>query len=151
MTNMLDDKSFWQVIDKIDWNEEDNDEQIQPVIDFLAEQSIEYIQHFQETLAYKLYQLDTKEHAKNIGECAYVNDDEYFSVDSFLYARCCVVANGQELFEKVLKEPIQMPKDLDYEPLLYVADEAFAEKTGDDFDYTTKYDYETYSNIEGWS
>jgi len=45
-----------------------------------------------------------------------------------------------------------MPKDMDFEALLYLPDEAYNKKTKtEDYDYQTKFDYETYSNKEGWN
>ena len=83
---------------------------------------------FQDILSEKLYKLDTKNHALNIGEDSWLTD-KYFSVDNFLYARCCVIANGQEAFEVVLNNPSEMPKDLTFEPLLSLAAKTYEFKT----------------------
>lgn len=63
-----------------------------------------------------------------IGEDSCRGENEQFSVDYFLYVRCCVVANGKEYFEMVVSNPEQMPKDIDFEPLLYLAMEAYNKK-----------------------
>lgn len=147
---MLPDNEFWEVIEKINWEKEDDDERMQPAIKFLTKKKVSEIKQFQENLTYKLYQLDTKEHAKNIGEDAYKNDNSYFSVDYFLYVRCCVVANGKDYFKDVLENPKEMPKNLDFEPLLYIAEEAYELRMNKDFDYDTGCDYETYSNYKAW-
>ena len=97
-----------------------------------------------------MYLLDTKEHAENIGEDSFKNDESNFSVDYFLYVRCCVVANGKEYFESTLKNPKEMPKDMDFEPLLYIAEEAYEQKMNRELDYETGCDYETFSNYKGW-
>lgn len=147
---MLDDQQFWEVIDKIDWKKEEDEERMQPAIDFLSKLKVAEIKQFQENLTFKLFQLDTKEHAKNIGEESYVNEETHFSVDYFLYVRCCVLANGKAFFEDALSNPKEMPKDLDFEALLYIAEEAYEKRINKELDYETGCDYETYSNIKGW-
>ena len=147
---MLDDNMFWEVIGKIDWTKESDRERMQPAIDFLAKTKVSEIKKFQESLTYKLYLLDTKEHAENIGEDSFKDDDSYFSVDNFLYVRCCVIANGQEYFESVLKNPKDMPKNMDFEPLLYIAEEAYEKRMNKELEYETGCDYETFSNYKGW-
>lgn len=82
---------------------EDDEVIVEPVVDYLSQLPDDEIFHFEELLAQKLQALDTKEHAKEIGEGAYTNDVEYFSVDGFLYSRCVVVANGKTLFQHILR------------------------------------------------
>ncbi|SFU67479.1 Protein of unknown function [Pustulibacterium marinum] len=147
---MLDDNMFWEVIEKIDWTKDDDQERMEPAIDFLAKKKVSEIKQFQESLAYKLYLLDTKEHAQNIGEDSFKDESSNFSVDYFLYVRCCVIANGQEYFESVLKNPKDMPKDKDFEPLLYIAEEAYEKRMNKELEYETGCDYETFSNYKGW-
>ena len=147
---MMDDNAFWEVIDKIDWNQKEAENQIKPAIDFLSQKKVTEIKQFKENLTYKLYLLDTREHAKNIGEYSYKDDETHFSADYFLYARCCVIANGKDFFEKVLSKPDQMPKDIDFEELLYLADEAYEKRTKKELEYDTGCSYETYSNYKGW-
>lgn len=72
------------------------------------------------------------------------------SADDFLYARCAVVAEGRNYYEKVLNDSSQMPEDIVFEPLLYLADDAFEMKTGIPFNYVPTYNYETQSNKLGW-
>ena len=64
--------------------------------------------------------------------------------------RCAVVANGRAFYEEVLKNPREMPKDLTFEPLLYVAMTAYKRKIGKEFMILPAFNYETYSNKEGW-
>jgi len=71
-------------------------------------------------------------------------------VDNFLYARCCVVANGKAYYEQVLKNPEDMPKEVTFEALLRIPGEAYQKKTGKRLVFVTTYSYETYSNREGW-
>lgn len=147
---MLDDNLFWEVINKIDWTKQDDEDRMNLAIEFLSKKKVSEIKQFQENLSYKLYQLDTKEHAKNIGEESFKNEETHFSVDYFLYVRCCVIANGKEVFENTLNNSKQMPKDLDFEPLIYLAEQAYEKRMNKELEYDTGCDYETYSNIKGW-
>jgi hypothetical protein len=147
----LSEAEFWSLIDDLDWEKVgDNAAVIAPVVKRLSEFSVEAIQTFQDILAEKLYHLDGEKYATEIDKNAY-QSDKYFSVDSFLYARCCVVANGKDFYESVLKSPNQMPKDLTFGALLRVAAEAFELKTGEKFKYIPTYIYETYANSSGWN
>lgn len=141
---------FWKVIARINWTEESDEKRMLPVLELLKSKNEAEIISFQENLAYKLFTLDTKEHAMHIGEFSYKNEETHFSNDFFLYVRCCVVANGKEYYEKVLKNPKEMPKDMGFEPLLYIGEEAFEQKSQKEWNHETKYDYETYSNENGW-
>lgn len=102
---------------------------------------------FADRLSMKLYLLDTRAHA----EAYAARDPEHFiSADDFLYARCAVVAEGKAYYEKVLNDPSQMPDEIVFEPLLYLADDAFEMKMGIPFNYRPTYNYETQSNKAGW-
>jgi len=147
---MMGENQFWKIVALFNWNEEYDDKIVEPAIKHLAKLKVSDIKQFQENLTYKLYCLDTKEHAKNIGDASYNETDDYVSVDFFLYARCKAVANGQIFYDTVLKDPTQMPKDEDFEVLLGVSGTAYELKTKKELDYSTGCDYETYSNKEGW-
>lgn len=43
-----------------------------------------------------------------------------------------------------------MPKDMEFEALLYIAAEAYEYKHNEEFEYVTEYDYETFRNKEKW-
>lgn len=140
---------FWDIISMLDWSKTENDQAVvEPAIAFLAAGPVRHIFDFADLLSEKLYALDGRKYAMNIGADSW-SHDRYFSVDNFLYARCCVVANGKELYEQTLHDPTQMPKDLTFEELLYVAIEAYERKTGKKYDYTTRYPVETYCNRAG--
>mgnify|MGYP000710592592 CR=1 FL=1 len=144
-------REFWKIIGMLKWDDVEDDEAVvEPVVKYLVKKSNEEIFQFEEFLAQKLYALDTKAHAIEIGEDAYVNDDEYFSVDSFLYSRCVVVANGKELFDRILNNPSDFPKDMEFEAVLYVAQEAYESKNDKEWNYVSPTDYETYKNVNGW-
>ena len=142
---------FWKVIGMLDWSheEEDDDAVLAPAVDYLSALEPAAILLFEDILAEKLFQLDKRAYAEQIGEDAY-RPESAFSADNFLYARACVVANGKDFYEKVLADPTQMPKNLTFEPLLSLAGRAYQKKTGEEFDYFPTTMYETFSNPEGW-
>ncbi len=138
--------AFWSIIEQLDWSKEGNDEAvIEPVVQILQNHPLAYIYRFADILAEKLWYLDTKSHAQ-----VFLDDPEeegYLSVDDFLYARCAVVENGKDFYENIRHKPTEMPKDLTFEPLLYVAMHAYKRKTGKEFLFTPAYNFEKYSNI----
>ena len=146
----LSEDHFWEIISLLDWSKEGDDEAVvEPVIAHLAAGPVRHILEFADLLSEKLYTLDSQVFAKHIGEDSW-SPDRYFSVDNFLYSRCCVVANGKEMYEAVLQDPTSMPKDLTFEALLYIPSEAYTRKTGKKYDYTPAFPIETYCNQEGW-
>ncbi|MCB9294298.1 MAG: DUF4240 domain-containing protein [Lewinellaceae bacterium] len=143
-------EAFWAIIALLDWNKgEDDDAILAPARQRLQQYSVGDIRRFQDILAEKLYQLDRQVFAEQIGEYRY-GGPHNFSVDTFLYARACVVANGKAFYEVVLSDPSKMPKEFTFEALLYLAGEAYEQKTGEQWDYLPKLSYETFTNREGW-
>jgi hypothetical protein len=143
--------AFWKFIALLDWDKTGDDEAVVvPMVKALASSRVADIKAFAETLANRLYLLDTQRHAAQIGEGAWRGEGEGFSVDGFLYARCAAVANGRAFFERVLAKPRTMPKDLELEALLYVAGAAYKRRARREWDYETGCDYETFSNRKGW-
>lgn len=146
----MNEEKFWKLIQLIDWTKKEDADRLKPLVENLSKEEIEDIYKFEELLTEKLYLLDGRKYAECIGESSY-NAGKYFSSDVFLYVRACVVANGREFFYQVLNDPKQMPKDMDFESILYAAKEAFLIKTGkDDWGYEPKILYETYFNRKGW-
>jgi hypothetical protein len=143
-------EDFWNTISLLDWTSEGDDPKVvEPVVAYLASQPLSHIYRFSDILAEKLWQLDTRSHAQ-----IFLDDPEeegYLSSDDFLYTRCAVVANGQAYYGNVLQNPSQMPKDLSFEPLLYIALTAYKRKTGKNFIALSAFNYETYSNKQGWA
>jgi len=139
-------KLFWGIIGSLKFN---NDKPLEEAKKKLAELIEKQIKQFEEALAHRLYKLDTRKHACEIGEHAY--GEEYFSPDYFLYIRCYCVAMGKDFFETCLKHPQSMPKNAEeFEELLELADEALKEKIGVEMDYIPSKEYETFSNTQGW-
>jgi len=145
--DLFSEDDFWRVIDKIDWSKKGSENKISPAVKMLAKMPVACIYLFADRLSAKLYHLDTRAHAT-----AYAANepDNFVSADDFLYARCAVVAEGKAYYEKVLNDPSQMPDDIIFEPLLYLADDAFEMKMGIPFNYMPTYKYETQSNKAGW-
>lgn len=142
----MDEGRFWELISLFDWSKTGNDDAvIEPVIRHLASLPKEAILSFYELLAEKLYLLDGKEFAQHSVEAG-----EHFSADLFLYARCCVVANGRETFEAVLANPAAFPKHIYFESMLEIPERAWLRKTGQKLEYYPKFIYETGFNPSGW-
>jgi Protein of unknown function (DUF4240) len=144
---LFSEEQFWQIIELFDWKQQKRDDITQPAITALSKMPVSAIYLFEDFLSEKLFNLDTKEHAK-----AYMKQqtDGYFSVDDFLYVRCATVAEGKEYYDRVMEDPTKLSADIDFEHLLSVAADAYKCKTGRDFVYSPLYNYETKSNIEKW-
>lgn len=137
---------FWDIISLLDWSKAGNDDAvIEPAIRQLAMLSEAAILSFYDLLAEKLYLLDGRTYAMNS-----VKSGESISADLFLYARCCVVANGRSFYEEVLSNPTAFPKELFFEALLDIPEHAWLRKTGQILEHLTKYNYETGFNPSGW-
>jgi Protein of unknown function (DUF4240) len=137
---------FWAVIKLLDWTKTGNDDAvIEPVVQHLSRLPEQAILTFFDLLSEKLYLLDGRMYA----DCS-IEKTETISADLFLYARCCVVANGRDTFEAVLRSPVLFPKDLYFEAILDIPERAWFRKTGKNLDYLPKYIYETGFNPKGW-
>jgi hypothetical protein len=148
----MDEEVFWEIIASFNWKKTgDDDAVLKPALKKLVSMSVDDIKQFAEILAEKLYDLDGLAYASNIGPDSYKGKDKHFSVDYFLYVRCCVVANGKEFYDYVLNNPTEMPKEIDFEALLYLADEAYNKKLKTEGEIIeTKLSFETFSNAEKW-
>jgi Protein of unknown function (DUF4240) len=134
---------FWEMIEQLDWSKEGDDEAVvAPIISILISMPLLNTYRFQDILSEKLWLLDTQAHAA----ASLDNPDSSISSDGFLYDRCCVVANGKAFYESVLANPLLWPKGLSFEALLYVASDAYKQKTRREFTYLSTYNYETGSN-----
>ena len=147
----LSEQDFWDLIALLDWPKEGNDEAvIEPVVAALSASPLRHIYDFKDILSQKLYQLDTAQHAAQIGEMSHQEGSENFSPDGFLFARCCAVANGRDAYEEARSKPAAMPKDLEFAPLLRIANEAYRLQKGTLMRYVAAYPIETFSNEKGW-
>jgi uncharacterized protein DUF4240 len=149
----VDDATFWGLIDLLDWRHDgDDDRVLKPVVDRLASLPDAEIGSFHEILAQKLYDLDGRAWARESGTDIWWGEPDRLSVDGFLYARSAVVARGVATYDAIRIDPTLMPKNAEFESLLYVAASAYERKTGlewEDLD-DTEVSYETFSNEAGW-
>jgi hypothetical protein len=143
---MLSEPDFWVLISQLDWAKSDHESVIEPLVSALAQMPVANIYQFQDLLSEKLWKLDARAYAAVFTP----DDDDFLSVDDFLYARCGVVANGKDFFQKVLDTPSEMPLDITFSPLLRIAKKAYERKTGKKMTIVPAHNYETYSNEQGW-
>jgi len=147
----LSETDFWALIELLDWKQTGNDDAvIEPVVSALSKAPLRHIYDFKDILSQKLYLIDTEEHARQIGQKAFREDAEDFSADEFLFARCCAVANGRDKYEAARQNPTLMPKDMEFAPLLRIANEAYRRAQGTVLKYVSAYSVETFSNQKGW-
>ena len=146
----LSENYFWKIIDLFDWTQSEDDNIMKASIVALASDSVRTIFEFADLLSEKLYTLDGKFYAQQIGTTSW-QPNAFFSVDNFLYVRCCVIANGKEFYEKVLNNPSLMPKDVTFESLLYLPSMAYELKLNKKYSYSPSYPIETFSNKEAWT
>ncbi len=147
---ILNEDYFWNLLELIDWNQETDSKILSPLLDRLVSLSLENIFQFKEILSEKLFLLDTKVHASHIGDYSYVEKSTSFSPDIFLFTRALVVAKGKDFYTRILSNPNLMPKNSDFEAILYLPAEAYTIKTGKEMNYVPKYIPETFSNSKGW-
>lgn len=142
----MNEDGFWSTIALLDWSKAGNDDAvIEPAVKALSSLPESAVLAFYDLLSEKLYLLDGRVYAEHS-----VPDKSGISSDLFLYARCCVVANGRDYYEAVLSNPANFPKDLFFEALLDIPERAWFRKTGTSLEHLPKYIYETGFNPSGW-
>ena len=144
---VMSEPEFWEMIAMLDWSKSNSGQIVEPVVAYLSKMPVAKIYQFYDILSEKLWRLDTNLYADAMMR---EEDDGYFSADEFLYARCCVIANGKDAYQNVLIEPDKFPTNLTFETLLYVAGRAYERKTGKKFNSTPAYNFETGNNKQGW-
>ena len=138
---------FWDAIDKLEWEAHDegkgtDDDVVAPLIRHLASLSVAEIYDYDTELALKLQALD--------GPAYHEASKAGHSADRFLYARCAVVANGREYYYAILNQPGDFPDDLEFQRLLYCANEAYEQKTGEEYNFLSGIIYESFFNDQLW-
>ena len=130
--------NFWKIMNLCDWSfEGDDDKVLVPVVDFLSKQEDEFIFHFDDTLHSLLHELYTEKILEQ-----YKIKSDYVSDDDFLYSRCVALINGKDYFKGIKNGTIDFPTDLEFESLLYVAQNAWAKKNNaapSDYPHIPKY------------
>lgn len=143
---LMNEDRFWSIIALLDWTKAGNDDAvIEPAVRTLSSLPESAILAFYDLLSEKLYLLDGRVYAEYS-----VPEKASISSDLFLYARCCVVANGRDFYEEVLNNPANFPKDLFFEALLNIPERAWFRKTGTSMEHLPRYIYETGFNPNGW-
>ncbi|MDB1090166.1 DUF4240 domain-containing protein [Streptomyces sp. ACA25] len=141
----MNENDFWQLIEACSSSGPDpeGDALAAALTARLANGPVSEVVGFAEQLALILYRLDRRELGEDL------------SGDQFLYTRAAVVAAGREEYEAVLRDPkrfLPYANNLVWaEALLYVPDDAYEQLTGEDWDRSTRYSYETGSNAAGWA
>ncbi|MFE0421943.1 DUF4240 domain-containing protein [Streptomyces sp. NPDC058953] len=143
----MDEETFWRLIEECrppgPDPDPDADRLAEALTDRLSRGPVPVVTGFAERLAQSLYRLDRREFGEEL------------SGDSFLYTRAAVVADGRETYERVLADPalfVPYAEDAIWaEGLLYVPDRAYEQLTGEKWDRSTRYSYESYANGEGWA
>ena len=150
--DIMDESRFWDIIDRLDWQQRDRAQVVKPALESLSRFPVESIEAFHDIMAEKLFALDARRFAVQLGSNRYTDSgDNYFSPDDFLYSRCGVVARGKTYYDMVLQNPARMPKEFTFEQVLYLPRRAYELKTGlDDYDHVSDTWYETFSNPNGW-
>lgn len=143
-------KFFWDTMELCNWDYEGDDEKVlMPVIKYLSENDDDTIFRFDDLMSELLYDLDTKELAKQCEEVTgFVSDDD------FLYSRCVALINGSKYYEKAKKGNCKEMWEMEFEALIYVPQRAWAMKNNsdiEDYPHTSPLSYETGSNKNGWS
>ncbi|MCG5472726.1 DUF4240 domain-containing protein [Micromonospora sp. LAH09] len=148
---MLADEEFWRLVAVLGGRPEARDDRpYERLTAMLAEESVERITGFAETLAFRLHQLDRRVLAQAASPGA-----DGLSDDGFLYARCAVVVAGPAAFDAVLADPAAFQRftteeAAHAESILDVPSNAYERATGKEWDHVEEYDYETGANEQWW-
>jgi len=150
MANVIKDKTFWEILEMLDWEHEGNDEDvIEPVVNYLSQQSDDFIFSFDEKIAEYLYAIDGRKWAEQCQKAW----NGVFSDDGFLYCRCVAIVNGEDTYNSILAGKGELNGDLEFESILYTPHAAWARKhkcEESDYPYLTTTSYETGSNNNLW-
>jgi Protein of unknown function (DUF4240) len=142
---------FWSILDRMDWSRQGNDDEvIEPAVAALAQLPEDEIASFDDIMSEKLHALDGERYAQHIGQGSYGQSGEYFSADDFLYARASALTEGKTYYENIRSHPEEMPKDVEFEALLDIPRLAYERRTGREYRHVPRFNYETFSNREGW-
>ncbi|WP_161961565.1 MULTISPECIES: DUF4240 domain-containing protein [Xanthomonas] len=148
----MENSQFWQLmklIDRVALKDGDEDRALASLTSALTAMEVTSIEAFHEHLSQHLFAIDGEKYAENAG-------DSGQSDDGFLYARCYVVACGEEYYSRVKRTPAEMQRSADQwcESLLYVAPNAWAAGSGrdpSDWPFEATVSYESGSNPDLWT
>ncbi|MDM1362140.1 DUF4240 domain-containing protein [Myroides marinus] len=151
-TQQEQDNFFWKIIDEanevkdFDWEEYDQDEHIDQMIDMLSKTDKEHLIVFEKVMQQQLHKLYTAEIAElyiilnndfDVEEDV-IDFDDTISDDAFIYFRCWLLLKGKDFVAEISKDIQAFVNgeysfdigDCDGEELLYVADLANEEMNG---------------------
>ena len=92
----LDKNSFWGILKKGDWNNENEDQVFEPILQFLIDHNDKYIFDFHDLMSEFLYQLDRKEILEHSIHQNQVSDED------FLNQRAYVLTNGNKYYHDII-------------------------------------------------
>lgn len=148
----MDTDRFWELVSLIGgYPPADETESFRAIEDALVAAGESEITGFEDTLSRLLYDLDRQEFAA----FPTIDTGREQSSDSFLYNRCAVVVAGRSSYQAVLAgtqsfQAFTHSRGPSSEPLLYVAEHAFQQVTGREWEHVAPLDYETGTNRAGW-
>ncbi len=141
---------FWALISLLDrdaleaeTDEDDEDPVTENLVKALVARGEDGIKAFDDLLSGYLHELDGQAFAIHAGVCGEFED-------LFLYCRCVAVASGREAYETILQDPTFMPTDLEFEPLVTVAERAWKRLALGDYDHEPAYSLEMGANRSNW-
>lgn len=135
-------------MDICDWDKTgDDDAVLEPLTEYLSQQSDAEIFAFDDIMSELLYALDTRKNFDTA--CKYYDHSD----DTFLYSRCVALVNGADYYEKVRQGRIKRIWKMEFESILSVPEDAWAKKHNKDvneYPHLSAISYETGSNADGW-
>jgi hypothetical protein len=158
------DQQFWGIVALLDWSRVSREKiddlpradlvaVLEPAVERLSRPPNREILQFHEHLSWRLYTLDTREHALHFvpGERfrGYVDDGTPFSTDGFLDSRALAIAMGRREYERIQADPTKMPGG-SFELFLSLPDSAYERKTGQPYEYEPGISTWAGSNKAGW-
>lgn len=139
--------SFWGILKKGDWNNEDEEKVFEPILQFLTSHNDKYIFDFHDLMSEFLYQLDRKEILEKSIHQQNVSDED------FLYQRAYVLTNGNKYYHDIISLIKPMDGELKCPQLLTIPAKAWSIKNNqplDKYPHTPKYTIQTKSNTKYW-
>lgn len=139
--------SFWGILKKGDWNNENEDQIFEPILQFLIGHNDKYIFDFHDLMSEFLYQLDRKEILENSIQQDQVSDED------FLNQRAYVLTNGNKYYHDIISLIKPMDGELKCPKLLNLPAKAWSLKNNkpiEKYPHTPKYNIKTKSNTKYW-
>ena len=114
--------SFWGILKKGDWNNENEDQVFEPILQFLIDHNDKYIFDFHDLMSEFLYQLDRKEILEHSIHQDQVSDED------FLNQRAYVLTNGNKYYHDIISLIKPMDGELKCPKLLTLPAKAWSLK-----------------------